>query len=245
MDFAELRQRAADFGDHLETVKASVTRPAVGWYPRMLPARIELLDQLLSGGHRALLEAPAGPVADIGAADGDLGFFLETVGFDVDLYDGADRPKLLAKALESTAGIHFVHLDHDYVLPRKYHLTFLLHVVYHLRNPFLTLETLAGFTEYCIVSTRIANRMPKTRPWPRRADLGDVPIAYLLDAGELNPNDTASYWIFSEAGFERLLRRTGWDVLESMVVGDPRVGPADPAQAVMWCLAQSRTGAKA
>jgi hypothetical protein len=241
VDFAELGRRAAEFGDHLERVKATVPAPAVGWYPRMLPGRIETLDALLVGEHRALLESPSGRrIADIGAADGDLGFFLESVGFEVDLYDGADRPLLLKEALDSQADVHFVDLDHDFELPRKYELVFLLHVLYHLRNPFLALETLAEFSQYCILSTRVANRLGTDRFWKRRPDLKDVPVAYLLDPFELSPGDAGSFWIFSEAGLTRLASRCGWDVVASLVVGDVSREPDDLEQPRMWCLLRSR-----
>src|SRR5438128_2453208 len=52
---------------------------AVGfWYPFVTMANFDHLDLLLKGENRYLLElAGDQPVADIGAADGDLAFFLE------------------------------------------------------------------------------------------------------------------------------------------------------------------------
>ena len=240
MEFAELRARAAAFGDELARVKAATPPPAYGtWYPRMLPGHIELLDRLLVGEHRALLERPtARRVADIGAADGDLGFFLETVGFDVDLFDVADRPAVLKAALGARAGTHSVDLDRVVVLPTTYDLVFLLHVVYHLRNPVLALEGLTRWTPYVVLSTRVSNRLGPGGRW--RRDVRDWPVAYLLDPFELNPRDPHNYWIFTEAGLFRLVDRCGWDLLNHIVVGDPSAGPADRDQPVYWCLLRRR-----
>jgi hypothetical protein len=241
MQFAELRDAAATFGARLSEVKASVEPPEYGWYPRMLPGHVEMLDQLLVGDVRRLLEEPSGrAVADIGAADGDLGFFLDSVGFDVDLFDGANRPQRLKEALGSGAHTHWVNLDHDFELPRQYELVFLLHVLYHLRNPMLTLETLSGYAQYCVLSTRVSNHVLPQRFWDR-SDARQAPVAYLLDEFELNETDRFNFWIFTEAGLWRLLSRTGWEVLHHLAVGNPRAGPGDWDQLKIWCVLRSRS----
>src|SRR5438067_13283218 len=122
MDIAELRQRAVDFGRQLDEVKARTEPPSWGWYPfKILPAFIDYFDQLLTGENRRLIEAPADMrVADIGAADGDLSFFLETVGYEVDLYEGGASwfsekrmlpPRRLKEALGSNVTLHEIDLD--------------------------------------------------------------------------------------------------------------------------------------
>lgn len=240
MDFAELRRRAVEFGNHLVEVKASTTPPSVGWYPPMLPRHIDNLDRLLVGDARRLLEEPSGrPIADLGAADGDFGFFLASVGFDVDLFDGANRPQLLKEPLGSTASLHFVDLDHDFELPRTYEVVFLLHVVYHLRNPMLALDTLAGSTQYCVLSTRVANHVRHGRVPRRRTKVQHAPVAYLLDPFELNPHDAHSYWIFTEVGLRRLVTRCGWEVQGWFAGGNPRATPDAQDQPIVWCLLRS------
>jgi hypothetical protein len=52
----------------------------------------------------------------------------------------------------------------------------------------------------------------------RGTPIEEEPIAYLLDAREVN-NDPTNYWIYSPAGLTRLLHRTGW-----IIFGDERVG---------------------
>ncbi|MGH9661973.1 MAG: hypothetical protein ACRD96_25725, partial [Bryobacteraceae bacterium] len=47
------------------------------------------------------------------------------------------------------------------------------------------------------------------------------PIAYLLAPGEAN-QDATNYWVFSQAGLERLLSRTGWDICDYVTTGCTR-----------------------
>jgi len=48
------------------------------------------LNKLLTGSNRSLLtNNNFGKIADLGGADGDLAFFLETLGFDLDIIDHA------------------------------------------------------------------------------------------------------------------------------------------------------------
>ena len=85
---------ASDLSPHLERLKdarASVVDP-VEWYRYDILGNIIHLDRMLTGPHRDL-DALAGglPVADIGAADGDLAFTLERAcGWDLDIVDTAD-----------------------------------------------------------------------------------------------------------------------------------------------------------
>jgi len=113
--------------------------------------------------------------------------------------------------------------------------------VYHLRNPILALETLGRFAQYCVMSTRTANYLPHDRIPRLRRRIGDAAVAYLLDPFELNPHDAYNFWIFSEAGVLRLVKRCGWDVVNHLAVGNPKALPGDRDQQVMWCLLRSRT----
>ena len=60
----------------------------------------------------------------------------------------------------------------------SYGFVVLLGILYHLKNPFLVLETLAGVADYCLLSTRIA------RLAPDGARLQGLPVAYLLGEDE-------------------------------------------------------------
>jgi len=203
------------------------------------------LNELLTGSNRDLLNLIGdGPVADIGCSDGDLAFFFESLGCKVQAIDhpisnhnGMQGLKALREALHSSIDIHAVDLDSQFTLPNEhYRLVFLLGVLYHLKNPFYILEMLARQCDYCVLSTRIANTLPG-----QRLNLRDAPIAYLLDEDELNSDDT-NYWIFSEAGLRRLLKRTRWEVCDLHVAGAR--GESDPhsldRDQRVWCLIKSR-----
>src|SRR5258706_423005 len=166
MELGLLRTKAAEFGRYLDDVKARTEPPPWGWYPfKILPGFIDHFDQLLTGKHRDLLEEPTNlRVADMGAADGDLSFFLETVGFEVDLFEGgpswvSDKrmlpPRRLKETLGSKVALHEIDMDHDFTLPNRYDLVFFLGTLYHLRNPLLCLESIARQAQHCILSTRV------------------------------------------------------------------------------------------
>ncbi|MDX6667718.1 MAG: tRNA (mo5U34)-methyltransferase, partial [Solirubrobacteraceae bacterium] len=108
-----MHTRAVEFGQRVDQVKAEVEGPPWGWYPwKMLPEFIVRFDAMLTGENRSVLDRPAGTrVADIGAADGDFSFFLESIGFKVDIVDGGageikelrlQPPTILKRALGSS-----------------------------------------------------------------------------------------------------------------------------------------------
>src|SRR5262249_45165949 len=62
--------------------------PVDQWYPYTSISNLWHLDRLLKAGNRDLHALTEGqPIADIGAADGDLAFFLARHGFVVDIID--------------------------------------------------------------------------------------------------------------------------------------------------------------
>jgi hypothetical protein len=91
------------------------------------------------------------------------------------------------------------------------------------------------------MSTKIARLSPD-----HETVLRDLPLAYLLDDREAN-NDPTNYWIFSEAGLRRLIKRTGWEPRDFITVGntvdsDP-AGPDGDERA--FCLLERVGGTKA
>lgn len=60
----------------------------------------------------------------------------------------------------------------------------------------------------------------------KRTSLFTIPVAYLLDERESN-NDPSNYWIFSDAGLKRILKRTGWDICDYITIGN--TANSDPA----------------
>ena len=232
------------FAARLNALKAEL-RPDFMWYPFGTLGNLIHLDGLLGGGLEPLLATIGGQdVLDIAAADGDLAFFLESLGARVDVVDHAPTNSngmrgvtMLAEALASNVRVEDVDLDSQFRLPReRYGLAFMLGVLYHLKNPFYALETLARRAERCVLNTRVARFVPQIA-----APLGDAPVAYLLGDTE-SYNDPTNFWVFTSAGLRRLLHRTGWDVEMYASVGDTATSdPADPKRDERaFCLLRSR-----
>jgi len=189
------------------------------------------LSALLSGEHRDLEALTGGlPVADIGAADGDIAFALEGMaGWTVDIVDtaatnmnGLRGARALRDYLGSRVEIFDIDLDRQFTLPRPaYGLVLLLGILYHLENPYYALRELATRSAYCLLSTKVARFAG-----PARTPIGDLPVAYLVGLDETN-NDSTNYWIFSPSGLERLVLRSGWTIVDRMNVGN--IAASDPA----------------
>ncbi len=139
----------------------------------------------------------------------------------------------------------------------EYGLVFFLGVFYHLKNPYYALEQLARQSRHMLFSTRVAqfarplvpSPLPPTLPPPtlleQLADrlaprplpppppgppgmtrIDGLPVAYLVDERECN-DDPTNYWIFTHDGLKRILRRSGWEVLDYLAVGN--TVSSDPA----------------
>jgi tRNA (mo5U34)-methyltransferase len=207
-----LRNARAEIGD------------TIAWYPYDILANLIHIEALLSGENRNLERLTEGlPVADIGAADGDLAFALENLaGWQVDILDTpATNMNHLqgAEALRDYLGarveIHDVDLDRQFALPRdRYGLVFFLGILYHLQNPYYALRELASHSAHCLLSTKVARFAG-----PEHTHIGDLPVAYLVAPYETN-GDPTNYWILSPTGLERLVERAGWTILDRLNVGD-------------------------
>jgi 2-polyprenyl-3-methyl-5-hydroxy-6-metoxy-1,4-benzoquinol methylase len=227
MNAQELQAEALRYMTEIDAIKASID-PGFPWYPYGILNNFIHLKPILEKFPLVSLLG-GNPVLDIGAADGDLAFFLEKSGHTVEIVDhaptnfnGLRGARLLERHLGSSVVIHDVDLDSYFALPSsRYDLVFFLGILYHLKNPFLVMESLSKVTRYLLVSTRIARFAPQGEP------VKDLPVAYLLHPAETN-NDSTNYWIFSETGLMRLFDRTGWDVLIHHNVGDTVT--SDPAR---------------
>jgi tRNA (mo5U34)-methyltransferase len=207
-------------------------RPKSFWYPYSTLHNVAILEKLSDTAGLHLLDlcrGEHGKVADIGAADGDLAFFLEKQGLLMDVIDneytnfnGLEGARTLKEALNSSVTIRSIDLDSQFSLAKqKYDAVFFLGTLYHLKNPFYLLESLARITRYCFISTRIAKQTPDGQP------LSPYPVAYLLGPQECN-NDDTNFWIFSDHGLKRLIDRTGWNLLSYVTIGDSASStPAD------------------
>lgn len=257
MAIDELAQRALQFSGELDGQKKDLQPEDFNWYPyRTLQNFVHLVSLLAGTEHEDLL-ALAGddPIADIGAADGDTAFFLESLGYSAEAVDnpptnfnGCRGMRALKKARNSPLGIHEVDLDARFDLPGKqYGLAFFLGILYHLKNPFGAMESLARVAKHAVVSTRIArynvagDACGQHGLNSQRVTIMDMPVAYLVDSYESN-NDPTNYWIFSEVALKRLFDRCGWDLLEYKSLGDSH--DSDPASSAhderAFCLLRSR-----
>lgn len=221
-------------------------RPHSFWYPYSTLPNVPVMEELCSMAHVNLLDlcrGMHGKVADIGAADGDLAFFLEKIGLSVEVIDNEytnfnrlQGVQTLKEALNSSVPIRSVDLDSQFSLAgQKYDVIFFLGTLYHLKNPFFALESLARLTQYCFLSTRIAKQTADGTP------LAAYPVAYLLGSRECNDDDT-NFWIFSDQGLKRLIDRTGWNLLSYLTIGETTSStPADPERDERaFCLLKKR-----
>ena len=192
------------------------------WYPYGALNNFVHLESILHDFPIYRLATPGQKILDIGAADGDVAFFLESLGYKVEIIDNSPTnmnqlkgARYLKKALKSKVKIRDINLDHLGVkFPgSKYSLVIFLGILYHLKNPFSVLEQLATKSEYMLLSTRVAKHSANG------IRISDQSLAYLVGPDECN-NDSTNYWIFSLTGLERILDRAGWDVVISKTVGD-------------------------
>ena len=238
-----LLTQAAAFGKKIQQAKLSL-KPDFEWYPYDTLSGLWHVDKLLGPANRDLLAPRRARVLDFGSQDGELAFFLESLGYDV---VAADHPaynhngmrgiRALKAALGSRIEIHEIDANRPFTLPHdSYDLVVFLGILYHLRNPFYVLEELARRATDLLLSTRIARRYPGGAAMP-----GDLAIAYLLRENELNQDDS-NYFIFSEAALRVLLERTHWEVRDFLTLG--ATSASDPIRLDRderaFCYARSR-----
>ncbi|MBI3698725.1 MAG: class I SAM-dependent methyltransferase [Acidobacteria bacterium] len=247
MDIGEMVVQARAFQARLDAAKARIPSAGFEWYPYDSFGNLARFDGILKQERRFLLDlAGDDPVLDVGCADGALSFFLESLGRRVVAVDYAPANhndmrgiRALHQELGSAVEIHEIDLDGPFRLPHAcYGLVLLLGVLYHLKNPIYVLETLARQARYCLLSTRVVRMTPD-----KQIRFDRAPMAYLLEEREAN-DDPSNYWIFSEAGLRRLLRRTAWEICDWMTTPDlldsDPVSPQGDERA--FCLLQSRQG---
>src|SRR5579864_8384741 len=208
-----------------EALLNKAKQPPIGdiyqWYPYTTISSIHHLLPVLSRHFNVFRRSlESGRVLDLGCADGDLAYFFASLGCGVaavDLpasnFNWMRGVRTLGERLNHHIHIHEIDLDAQFSLPHEaYGLVLFLGLLYHLKSPLHVLESLARTSRYCLLSTRVA------QVTPAGTFIQAEPVAYLLDHREAN-DDPTNYWIFSEAGLLRLIKRAGWRVVGSNLVG--------------------------
>jgi SAM-dependent methyltransferase len=221
LEIRDLVARALVFQEQLRQAKSEVSPPDPGWYPWDSFGTLGILDKLLTG-RRRFLEPLIGdhPVLDLGCGDGDLAFLFESLGCRVCAIDNPPTNynrmaavELLKNALDSSVRIEPLDLDGPFHLPvRRCGLALCFGILYHLKNPYNVLETLAATAGYCLLSTAITRFAPD-----QQTEVNHLPVAFLAGRDGLRGDET-NYWIFSETGLRTLVDRSGWDVCDWHVV---------------------------
>ncbi len=194
------------------------------WYPYDSLSNFFHLKDFFDSMPLDMLAKSGSEILDIGAADGEVAFLLERLGYQPNILDygptnhnNLEGVRILSKLLDSKVQIFDFDLDSygsvERVLPNPVSLTFLLGIHYHLKNPFLILDFLSKKTEYLFFSTRIA------RYSVQGYEMKNESLSYLLGPAELN-NDATNYWVFSQKALLLLFERSGFEVVIQKTVGD-------------------------
>jgi tRNA (mo5U34)-methyltransferase len=241
-----LVEQARRFSVALEESRKRAASLTFEWYPYQTLSNVQHLESLLGAAHGYVMEsARQEGILDLGCGDGDLAFFFDSLGYNVTCVDyppsnqnSMQGLRALHRELRSAVTVREIDVDSEFPLDGKYGLTFCLGLLYHLKNPFFVLEHVARISRFCVLSTRIARRLPDGAPMP-----DSHALAYLLGEDELNLDDT-NFWIFSEPGLRRLLERTRWEVVQFFTTGDRAT--SDPASLDhderAFCLLKSHYG---
>lgn len=225
----QLLRYAHQFERRLADAKSAPPSDIFQWYPYNTIGSLALLAPLLENNFAEFQAGLCGKMLDIGCGDGDLSYLFASLGcritaidLPISNFNWMTGARALRTRLELPVDIREMDLDSQFALEDgPYGLALFLGILYHLKNPFYVLETLARSTRYCLLSTRVAARtMAGTL-------IRQEPVAYLLDSREAN-NDPTNYWIFSQEGLLRLTKRAGWKVLGWQSVGCTKdSNPAD------------------
>lgn len=223
-NFPQTIEQLVEYGRQFELrLAAAKTEPPAdifGWYPYGTISSLAVVAPLLRDNYTAFLTGVEGKMLDIGCADGDLSYLFASLGCQIvaiDLprcnFNWMTGIRALRSRLNLPIDIREMDVDSRFELDGgPYGLVLLLGILYHLKNPFHVLETLARQARYCVLSTRVAARtMAGTL-------IRGEPLAYFLDHREAN-DDPTNYWVFSHEGLLRLVKRAGWRVLGQRSVG--------------------------
>jgi tRNA (mo5U34)-methyltransferase len=217
-----LVEQATRFKVTLDEARKRAASADFEWYPYDSLSNVQHLETLMGSAHDYVWgSALEEQILDLGCGDGDLSFFFESLGYKLTCVDypasnqnSMQGLRALHQELRSGISVRAIDVDEEFPLDGKFGLTLCLGLLYHLKNPFFVLEHLARISRFCVLSTRIARKLPDGAPLPHGHAL-----AYLLGEDELNL-DATNCWIFSEPALRRLLERTRWEIVRLFTMGD-------------------------
>jgi tRNA (mo5U34)-methyltransferase len=206
--------------EYQKILKLEKDKSEIAWYPYGILNNFTHLREIFN--EFPLDELAGERILDIGGADGDLAFYLRSLGFDLNVVDyaptnfnGCEGIHHLNSVLVEKIRITPLNVDNHslkLVSEEKYGLVFLLGILYHLKNPVQVLENLSYISRYLILSTRIAK-------YANGSLIENSSVGYLVGPTESN-SDATNWWIFSKMGLIRLFERSGWEIVLSKQVGD-------------------------
>jgi tRNA (mo5U34)-methyltransferase len=229
LSLSDVLASADIFAERLRTTKAQV--PDIPWYPYDSMTNLPILRSLTDG-----MVIPTNRILDVGAADGDIAFLFADAGAEVHAienvlpnFNKGEGLKRLNETFGNTISITFADVDFGFTLAREYDLGLAMGLVYHLRNIPLVYITLAQHCRFMITNTRVIEVSPGGLP------VGAESVAYFLECREIN-DDPTNFWLFSPAGYRRVLKRSGWKVLRESFVG--AVTGSLEADKRMWAVCE-------
>lgn len=213
-----------------------------------ISANIEPLFKLIESTPELTAELEGGGIhyiADVGCANGDLSFTLALAGYNVTAIDysyGRDQAPTLVSNICQKNGYSIAVADlsvdrtfsfedlsdsvifgsNSNIPNSRFDLLICLGVLYHLKNPYAFLESIAGMCRYAIVGTHLLTHTPGVG-----SRISDYPCGYLVGPDELN-KDPTNYWILTEPAFVRIAERSGFDVIGKQILSNNDLGIGVP-----------------
>jgi tRNA (mo5U34)-methyltransferase len=210
--------------------------PAIEWYPFNSLTTLHWLDHFTGAGREVFDHVGPGKSAiDIGSGDGDIAFFIESLGSAVTIVDNPATNlndglglRQLKSYFDSKAALHFTDVDWQPWLPGEYDLAIMFGLLYHLRNPFMILDTIAHHAERLLMNTKVIGCLADG------TKVANQPMSYLTRARELRDNPT-NYWLLTPTAVRLMLKRCGWEVLDEFLTGDIDIATPHGADCRMYC----------